>query len=321
MPTTIAATADSLSRHAVAYNSNIQQALRAGLECETAFSARLCDNTYSAPNAVSGEVIQQYQPNFTPKNQVTFDADEWKLRKIKIDVQFDADELEKHWDSWMVNWHEIGLDPMVWTYPRYIYEQILLPKIIEEMNNNAMNGEYAAPTTDVAGVSINSVDGYIKNFQDGVAGGSIVEVATGDITAANAVDRTEFFCDNLPELYKDLPGTIYVSKTVERFYGRDYRGLFGTGNGVSGNENNDLRVDYTGKRIVGLHCLSGSKGMIFVPNTRANLIWGSRRAFPTMPVMRWESIERIVKGLCEFYRFYGYEWGQEVFINDQFTQV
>ena len=184
-----------------------------------------------------------------------------------------------------------------------------MPKIIEEMNTNAMKGVYAAPTTGAAGVSINSVDGYIKGFQDGVADGSIVEVATGAITAANAVDRFETFCDNLPELYKDLPGTIYTAKTIERFYGRDYRGQFGTGNGVAGNENNDLRIDHTGKKIVGLHCLSGSQGIIFVPDTRANLIWGTRLGFPSMPSIRWEGIERTVKGLTEFYRFYGYEWG------------
>ena len=117
MPSTIAATADSLNRHAVKYNPNIQQALRAGLECETAFAPRAVDRTYSSPNAVAGEVIQQYQSAFTPKNNVTFDAEEWTLRKIKIDVQFDADDLEKYFNSWQVGWHEIGRDPMVWSFP------------------------------------------------------------------------------------------------------------------------------------------------------------------------------------------------------------
>lgn len=319
MPSTIAATADSLNRHAVQYNPNILQILRTGLECEKAFAARSCDNTYSAVNATAGEVIQPYQSGFTPKNTVTFDAEEAKLQIIKIDVQFTADELAKYYDSWRIEWHEIGKDPLEWSFARYVYEVILLPKAIEEMNHNAMNGEYAAPTAGTAGLSINSVDGYIKRFKDGVAAGRIVEIATGAIGAGDAVSKIESFCDGLPEKYRDLPGTIYASHTVARYYARDYRGQFGTGNGVAGNENTTLNVDYSNKRVRPLHCLSGSNGLIFVPDTRATLNWGTRNGFPSMPQIRWEAQERVVKGLCEFYRFYSYEFAEEVFINDQFT--
>lgn len=324
MPTTttnIAATAATLNRHAVTYNPNILQTLRTGLECERVFAPRRADNTYSSANAKAGEVVQAYQSGFTPKGSVEFDAVDSKLSKIKVDVEFTADDLEKYFDSWMVEWHEIGKDPKEWSFPRYIYEVVLLPKIIEEMNYNAMHGEYTAPTAGQPGLSINSVDGYIKRFIAAVSAGTVAEIVTGNVDASNAVNKIEIFADGLPEKYRDLPGKIYCSHTVGRFYARDYREQFGTGNGVAGNQNTGLNVDYSNKNLVPLHCLSGSNGMIFVPDSIDTLIWGSRRGFPTMPEIRWETQERTVKGLCEFYRFYHWEFNEEVFINDGFTEA
>jgi hypothetical protein len=317
--TTIAAQAQSLNRHAITYNKDILQVMRAGLECERMFTPRACDNTYSAVNAQAGELIQAYQSKFTPKSSVGFDAIDWKLRKIKIDMIFTADDLEKYFDSWMVEWHEIGKDPVDWSFYRYLYDTVFTPKLLEEMNHNAMKGEYQAPADGVAGLSINSLDGYIINFSNGVDNGDIAEIVTGAIGANDAVQKIETFCDGLPELYRDLSGRIYCSHTTARHYARDYRAQFGTGNGVAGNENTGLSVDYSNKRLEPLHCLSESNGLIFVPDTIATLNWGTRRGFPTMPQMRWEPFERSVKGMCEFYRFYGWEFNEEVFINDQFT--
>ncbi|MEM9929883.1 MAG: hypothetical protein AAF840_08705 [Bacteroidota bacterium] len=320
MPSIIEATAASLNRHAVAYNPNIQQQMRQQLEYERIFTVRASDNVWSAPNVTSGEVVQPYQSGFTPKNSVTFDATELKLQKIKIDLSFDADDLEKWFESWRVEWHEIGKDEAAWSFPRYIYDTILMPKIIEEMNINAFKGLYAAPATGVAGLSINSVTGLIERLKAGVTAGEVVEIVTGAIDGTNAVNKVETFCDGLPELYRDLPGTIYTDKTVEKNYFRDYRNQFGTGNGVAGNENNELRVDGTDKRVVGLHGLSGTGGLIFVPNTKQNFVWGTRIGSPTMPSIRWKDNDiRVLKGTTELYRFYGYEYPKEVFINDNFS--
>lgn len=320
MPSIIEGTAASLNRHAVAYNPVIQQQMRAGLEYENIFPVRASDNVWSAPNVTAGEVIQPYQPGFTPKSTVTFDAQDLKLQKIKIDLTYDADDLEKWFESWKIEWHSIGLPESEWSFPRYIYDTVLMPKILEEMNTNAFKGLYTAPTTGTAGLSINSVTGLIERFKAGVTAGDITEIVTGAITSANAVSKFETFCDTLPELYRDLPGTIYTDFTTKKFYDRDYRAQFGTGNGVGGNANNDSRLDGTDKRVVGLHGLTGTNGLIFVPNTKTNIVWGTRIGMPAMPSIRWKDNDiRVLKGTTEFYRFYGYEYPLEVFINDNFT--
>jgi hypothetical protein len=317
MAVTVSASADGLNQFAVTKAQMIQQKLRTGLEIERLFTPRACDNTYSAPNATASEILQAYQWQFTAKGNVTLDAVENKLQKIKGDFVITADDLEKFWDTYMVEWHEIGKDPMEWSFPRYLYEEIFLPKIIEEMNHNAYNGSYTAPTPGTAGNSINSVDGLAKKIAAAVTASSLTEYATGAIVAGTMVDQVESWVDSLPLPYRDAPGVIYMSNTNAKYYWRNYRGEFGTGNGVAGNDNNELRVDATKKTIVGLTAMEGSDRFIFSPATTKNLIWGTRRGYPTMPAIRWEKRQRTIEGSFELYRFYGVEFWDHLFVNDQ----
>ena len=316
MAITIDSAAASLNRHAVVYGADLQKKLRQGLEFEQIAAARAADNTYSAPNATASEILQAYQWKFTPKGNVSFDAVENKLRKIKLDVQFTGDDLEKFYDSWRVEWHEIGRDPLSWSFPRFIYEEVMVPKLIEELNQIAWAGVYAAPTDGTAASALSAVDGYDKIIKDAITASSVTPIATGTLSPTTMVDKVETFVDGIPQPYRDTPGVILMSATRARQYARDYREQFGTGNGVIGNENNELLVDYSGKRIRGLVGITNDR-FIFVPDNMASMIFGTRRGFPTLPAIRWESHERILKGLGEFYRFFGFEFWDHVFVNDQ----
>lgn len=316
MPITLNAQATNLNRHAVQYAAKIKKKLRQSAEFEKILRPVACDNTYTAPNVTISDIVQQYQSAFTPNNNVEFNSVDNKLQKIKVDIMFSADDLEKFWDSWKVEWHEIGLDPMEWSFPRYLYEMVIVPKIIEEMNLNAWKGEYVAPTVGTAGVSINSVDGYAKKIADAVTDGAVTPLATGALVDTTMVDQIETFCDSIPQPYRDHTGVLLMSKTHARNYERDYRAKFGTGNSVI-NPNNELRVDATNKRIVGIAAMEGSDRIIFNPNTGSNMIWGTRRNYASFPVIRWEKFERSVKGMAEFYRFYGFEYWDNLFVNDQ----
>jgi len=215
------ANADTLNRYAVAYNPTIQQKMRQGLEFENILSPRACDNTYSSPNVAVSEVVQSYQWQFTPKGNPTFNAVENKLQKIKIDIQLTADDLEKFWNSWKVEWHEIGKNPLEWTFARYIYEMVMLPKAIEEMNSNSYNGVYAAPTAGTAGASNTSVDGFAKKIADAVTATDLVPIATGAFVANTMVNQIETWCDAIPQPYRDLNRYLYeqieCSNLLQRF--------------------------------------------------------------------------------------------------------
>ena len=82
-----------------------------------------------------------------------------------------------------------------------------------------------------------------------------------------------------------------------------------------GNENNQLRVDATNKRIRGFASMEGSDRIIFTP--ARNAIVGRRIGEPVLPSIRWQVIDRKLKGLAEFSRFYGFRFWGNTFVNDQ----
>lgn len=319
MAIAIAQTATGLNQVQRTYGAEMHQKLRVGLEWENMLPMRATDNTHVEPNATVTEIIQPYQWQYTPKGGVTFNAVENKLQPIKVDVKLTADEIAVFWDSWKVEWFDVGKDPIEYSFYRYLYEQLYTAKIMEELNQMEWSGVYAAPTPGTAGNSIASMNGLKKKIGDAITAGSLTEITTGPILTGTIVDQIESFCDSIPQPYRDLPGRIIMSSTLARAYWRNYRGLFGTGNGVAGNPNNELRIDATNKMIVQNISMdtTSSQRMIFVPDGLPGLIWGTRRGFPIYPQLRWEAEERVVKGLAEFYRFVGATYWEYVFVNDQ----
>lgn len=319
MPTnaSIDAAVDTLNRYSTTYSNDIKQKLRTGLEFETMMTPRAADHTYSAPNVTATELLQPWQSAYTPKGSYAFSAVENELTKIKLDHTVTADDLEVFWDSWKVEWNEFGKDPMTWSFPRYLFEQIFIPKLQEELNKIAWAGEYVAPTPGTAGGYLTSVDGYHTKIKDAVLAGDLTEYATGALVEATMVQQIEDWIDSLPVPYRDRPGQIVMSKTNAKRYYRNYRSEFGYGAGVSGNSNEELRVDATNKTIVGLDAIEGSNRIFFSPATLNNVIWGTRRGFPTYFNMTFEQDTRNIKMFGDIYRFFGFEFWQHLFVNDQ----
>jgi len=68
---------------------------------------------------------------------------------------------------------------------------------------------------------------------------------------------------------------------------------------------------------MGVNAMEGSQRIIFCPDVTKNMIWGTRRGYSTYPQIRWEARQRTLEGMAEFYRFYGFEYWNHLFVNDQ----
>lgn len=311
---TIANTSDTLNRYAVVYNQQIQQVMRQGLEFEQMATPRACDNTYSAPNVTAAELLQPWQTAWTPKGTYSFDAVENKLRKIKLDHTVTADDFEVFYESWRVEWHEMGKDPETFSFPRYLFEQIFLPKITEELNQMAWSGAYEAPTPGTAGAYLTSVDGYHEKIKDAITASALTEYPTGVLLESTMVDQIESWIDSLPIPYRDAPGTIIMSNTNKRKYQRNYRSEFKYNAQLPSDQ---LRVDATQKTIMGVNAMEGSDRILFYPAATRNMIWGTRSGFPTYFNLKFEAEKRSVHMFGNIYRFFGFEFWQHLFVNDQ----
>ena len=143
------------------------------------------------------------------------------------------------------------------------------------------------------------MDGIQKKVQDAVTGSLLTPINTGPLVANTMVNQLESWCDALPLPYRHLGGEIRMSHTNATKFWRDYRNLFGTGNGNMGNENSGLRIDHTKKVIKGYASMEGTDAIMFTP--KSNLIVGRRIGEPLLPVIRWQEQDRNLKGLAELF--------------------
>jgi len=312
---TIDAAAATLKRYPVAYAKQWASVMRQSMEWENPAIAkpRQALHTYTSPAANVGEVLQAYQCPWTPKGTVNFTGVDTQLFRIKWDFELTCDDIETFYASWMSEWVELDKDPVEWSLARYIYEQVVKPKITEEQNWNYYNAIYVAPTPGTAGASIASMTGLKKKIADYITGGDIVPVVTGAITSANVVDKVETFTSALPPVHQKTAGKILMSQTMANWYYRDYRAKFGTGNGIIGNDNPGLAVDNTNKVVVGMASMEGSQRIIFNPD----MIWVKRIGEAYMPEPVIVHDIRKLKMSIVYHRAIGTESFFNFYVNDQ----
>lgn len=316
MGLTIAGTADALNAQARVYSGDITQKLRQNIILENIMTPVKCDYSYVDTNVNHSDIIQAFQCQFTPKGDAVLDAVENKLQAMKIDIQFTCDQLEDLRDTYFARYVEDGKAYKDYKFPQYIYDEVVIPKLYEELELSiSYKGVRVAPTIGTPGATSAAADGLGKKIADAITASILVPITTGALVAATVVDQIELFCDSLPLPYRDMPGLILASPTIVKMYLRAYRGEFGTGNGVLGNENRIAEIDYTNKKLVAVPAMEGSGRILFT--TKNNLIVGSKTGTPFYPAIRWQEHDRVLKGLAEFDRFYGVRYWGNVFVNDQ----
>lgn len=319
----IAAAAAHLNDHSRMFAADIRTKTRLGLEMETLLPMRSSEGEYYVcESASTSELMQPYQGAFTPKGTITHDEATIRVRPIKLDIQFTETDLKKWWDTWKNSRFEAGKDPQSWTFPRYIYEKELLPKVQSELNAMAWSGVYAAPTPGTPGASIDSVDGFKKVIADQITALKIPAanvIATGAITAANARDKLEEFLDAIPEEITKMGGQILMAPAVRRLYFRDYRSEFTTVPGTYGlNEGpKEIMVDDYNVTLVSVASMAGSQRLIFLPKNSENMVWVTREGYPTYPELIFDSAPRVLNMYATIYRGFGFEYPEEIYVNNQ----
>lgn len=323
MTITIDALAEHLNDHSRMFSQDIQTKTRVGLEMERLLTQRQSSGEYYVvENAEVDEVLQPYQGQFTPKGEVTHSEVSIRIRGIKLDLQFTEVQLEKWWNSYMVSRFDVHNDPMAWTFPRFIVEREILPKFQNDLNTVAWTGEYAAPTPGTAGDAVDSVTGFKKVIADSITSGAIPAgnvITTTALSASNARDKVELFLDSIPSYITAKGGRILMSPTLRRYYFRDYRAEFTQSPGPfpTNNAPRALFVDDYNVELVSVATMEGSGRIIFLPNGRDNMVWVSRAGAPVYPQMIFKTKSRVLEMYATIYRGYGFEYPQEIYVNEQ----
>lgn len=323
MTITIDAAAELLNYHHHTLKAEIKTEILEGLELESLISGAQSEgDTYTCERITAGEILQPYQSGYTAKGSISDSESLIRVRPFKTDFDFSEADLEKYFIRWRAQWFEAGKDPMEWSFPKYITDKVIVPKILSEMNYNAWNGVYAAPTPPTPGASVDSVDGFKKVIADKVTAGTINVLASGAFTASTIRENVESFCDLLPDHVRGKGGRMLMSFSNRLKYARDYRDEFYANNsGIMPNNNQDrpIYVDGLNVELMGVRAMGASNRFIFIPNSELdNMIYVSRMGYPTLPEFIFKSSNpRVLHMSSTIYRGYGFEDPKNIWVNNQ----
>jgi hypothetical protein len=105
----------------------------------------------------------------------------------------------------------------------FIINQVAKTYLAAINDETQLDGEY-----DVAGTSAADLaDGFGTLIRTAIGDGDLTEIATGAITANNAVTKIEQVADALPVWMQKKPVQIMCSYTVFKYYRTHYRATFG----------------------------------------------------------------------------------------------
>lgn len=315
---TIGATNAAINQHLVTFAPQVKQVFRTGLEFESMLPFVSADEVYTASNVSLGDIVQPYQPRFTPNNVENWDAVSNTLRPIKIDLEFTEEQLQKFYDKWKNMWFEAGKDPLEWSYPRYIIEQVVAPKYREEINRAEWLGEYVEPTLGTPGASLESLDGFKIKIENAITAGSLTPVASGSYTASDIRSKLEDWMMAMPTAVRGRAGTVLMSDTWARKYYFDFRGDFNAATWASLEAAGmGLMIDGFPVRVKGIKAMEGSNRWIYLPDGEQNMILGTRNGYPRDPQFIFDTDLYSLKAKAVIYRFCGFEFWDNLYVNDQ----
>ena len=314
-------TAGSLNQHNVIYEKQVKQLLTTSMVTEKYMTPKVCEKFWSSPNVQAGDVVQAFQHKFTPgAKKIKFDAVESQLQPLKIEFEYTTAELEEFHNSWMVEWVELGRDIIEWSFPRWMWENVLIKKYEENMETKiAFKGQFVKPIEGKAGFTMNACDGLGVSLLQGIYKGAIVPFQMGNLNKGDEVAHLEDFCNRIPAEYRYMKMPIFCDPDIPSDYYFNRRERFGRDtNYVAGME---LPIETFNKTLVPLPSMAGT-GLYF-STPQANMVKGLKKGQPANPNIRWyvKDVGRTLQGATEFYRFYNVAFHEEVFLPDTFMKL
>lgn len=218
---------------------------------------------YQLSRSVISELTQPFQKAFTPKGEITFKPNSIMMRRAKVDMTFDPDDI---FNSWLAFLQAEKKSRTEWPITKYIIQEVI-KKAKEERGKIAMSGVYAPPVAGTAGSYLAVADGVLKLITDAAASGNSNQIVTGSLTT-NPYTKVRGFMRSLsPEVFDACGRKVFVSKAICDAVFDDYE---------DNNPNKELKEvggkDYgykipgtQGGKIIGLDGMGSSHRMYCTP--------------------------------------------------------
>lgn len=270
------------------------------------------DTIYQLSNSSMDDIVQGFQPNWTPTGRVKFIPNQIQLRQFKVDFSDTPDRLEESWLGFLASEAVARKD---WPCVRWIIEKHIIPKIKEQMELQVYGkGKYVAPTKGTPLAASSSMDGLSTIIQrgidsDGTKEGIINHVAgIGELAKDTIFDQVEAFVDGISEVYQNVAMNVFVPSAFRKHYLRDKRAKGFYEATSSANIKSD--IDFTPQQLVGLPSLSGEKFMFATP--KANMLHITKK-LANQTKFKIEEAKRQVDIMCDWWEAIGFGINEAVF--------
>ena len=186
------------------------------------------NDTLQLAQADISSVLQPFHKTFTAKGDTTIVANEITLRKMKVDISIDPDDIEQTWLGFMADLND-G-ERANWPIVRYIWEVWLAERLAQDHEECDWNGIYTAHPGSGTPSHLTSYTGLKNLIIAGLASSTnpmnAVSV-TGEFSLSGAFEAMESFVDGLPQFWRNKAVDIYISQKAYKNYFRDRRNTHG----------------------------------------------------------------------------------------------
>ncbi len=258
-----------------------------------------------------GELLQQYQDDYTPKGEVAFAPVEIPLTQVKIDNEFNPNKLMNSWLGFLAS---NKTDRSTWPFIRWFIEAYLLKQVDHDLELKAIyKGEKAVIVAGTASTAIGSMNGLKKQINAGITAGDIVTINTG-AAAADPKDfcvQIEEFCAEIPEIYWDREMKLNMSRSLAKRYMKGRELLYNLNYAMK----DDLaKVDQTNISVVGRASHTGDEKIW--ATLPGNYVLGVK-GFGNKNMFEIEKAKRKVAVFSDWWMGIGYIMADQIFTNDQ----
>ena len=272
------------------------------------------DTVFQLGRLTMNDIVQSFQKGWTPKNASAFIPNELRLYHMKMDEEITPDDVEETWLGFLANENVARAD---WPLIKFLIEhpeQGIIAAINRDMELKEYgHGEYVAPTTNVAATTGQSMNGLIKQINDGIAGGTMNSVPIGTLDKDTIFDQVELFVDGISEVYQSVAMNVFMSPAWAKYYHRDKRSQ---GFYAFPDESNISRlsgkIDFMPQQVVGLPSLTGSDVIFATP--KSNLLHLTKKAANKTKI-KVEEYRRTVSLLADWWEGLGFGMDAAVWSN------
>ena len=227
------------------------------------------DTVFKLSEITTGNLVQGFQKQWTPKGDPKFTPNELRLYHMKVDIDLFPDDLQATWLGFLSTGKFAKKDEPLIKFLIEHESQGIIAKINSDMELMEYGkGVYLAPTSGTAGVTGKSMNGFITQLQAGVDDASINSVDIGALNKDTIFDQVELFTDGIFDQYQGVKMNVFMSLKRYKEYHRDKRAQgFYT---ISTDAQVKNNVDFTPQDVVYLPCLNGTDTIFATP--QANML-------------------------------------------------